>query len=185
MFSFREENQHFTPRSKHITHQLCLWPLKAARLGSQQQVHSLHSGVGPTGIYNLSAFLVPTRHHMTVNKTLKQNLRDSLPRGELILASCNSEFRIKDLEHWSYILWGFLFCFVLLFVLGFLVGWFVFIFVFLLPQGAWSSQARDQIQATLGNAGSLTHCVRWGIEPVTRDTANPLVPQWQLQSYIL
>ena len=37
---------------------------------------------------------------------------------------------------------------------------------FLLPNGIWSSQAKDQIQATAATTlGPLTHCARPGIKP--------------------
>ena len=49
---------------------------------------------------------------------------------------------------------------------------FFFFFLFWLPWGIWSSQDRDQLQATVA---TLTHCARPGIDPVSQgsqDAAN-------------
>ena len=74
---------------------------------------------------------------------------------------------------------GFQFCSMDLCVFLF----FVFVFVFVLE---WGSQARDQIQAAVGNLccrrgsiGSLTHCAGPGIKHVFQhygDTADPIAP---------
>ena len=63
---------------------------------------------------------------------------------------------------------------------------FSFLFYFWLPQGKWSSQARDQIRATVrilshshSNSGSLTQSTGLGIEPATQSSqgaAYPIVP---------
>lgn len=90
MFSFRQENQHLSLRSDHITHKLIMpFASKSSLAGYPvlTEHHSLHSGVGQIGIQNLPAFLVPSRYHTTVSKTLKQNLRDYFPEWLLILAS--------------------------------------------------------------------------------------------------
>ena len=69
---------------------------------------------------------------------------------------------------------------------------FIYLFIYFHswpPQGIWSSQARDQIQATLylnqscSNAGSLPHCAGPGIKPMfqwSQDTASPIALQWEL-----
>ena len=52
-------------------------------------------------------------------------------------------------------------------------------FFFWPPCGIWSSQARDQIQAT---QSLLIHCAWMGIEPASWccwDMANPVAPQWE------
>ena len=67
---------------------------------------------------------------------------------------------------------------------------FFFFFFSWPPFGIWSSWAQDQIQAAVSTytvatatLDLLTHCARPGIEPLSshcRDTANPIVPQWEL-----
>ena len=59
------------------------------------------------------------------------------------------------------------------------------------PRGIWSSQARDQIRATVSTHATaaampdpLTHCVSLGLKPASwhcRDAADPIVPQRKLQ----
>ena len=66
----------------------------------------------------------------------------------------------------------------------------MYIFFFLATQGIESSQARDQIQATVATYPEdaatpelLPHCTQLGIESVSwhcRDTTNPVVPQQEL-----
>ena len=61
--------------------------------------------------------------------------------------------------------------------------------------GIWNSWARDQIQAVVvtytvavAMLDSLTHCARPGSKPACwhcRDTADPIVSLWELQSFIL
>ena len=59
-----------------------------------------------------------------------------------------------------------------------------------LPNCIWSSQGRDQTQATVVTyatvvvtTNTLTHCARQGIEPASwhcRDVTDPVVAQWEL-----
>ena len=66
-------------------------------------------------------------------------------------------------------------------------------FLFWLPQGTWSSQARDHIWAAVASytaaaatANLLIHCVGPRIKSLSwccRDAADPLVPQQELQSF--
>ena len=73
---------------------------------------------------------------------------------------------------------------------GFVLFCLFFIFFFFwLPRSIWSSQARDQVRATVAaEVRSLTHCARPGIEPgspCSQDPADPVVPQQELQEGFL
>ena len=71
--------------------------------------------------------------------------------------------------------------------LVFLFFFFLFRFpLFWLPGGMWSSQARDQIQATVANLHCiLTYCPGPGMEPASqhsRDAAKPIDPHNEIYS---
>ena len=64
--------------------------------------------------------------------------------------------------------------------------YFSFLFFFWPPCGIWSSQARDQIQAT--DARSLTHCAALGSEPSSpccRDATDQITPQQELLDWVI
>ena len=65
-----------------------------------------------------------------------------------------------------------------------------FFFLFWPPLGIWSSQGQESdlshspdLSCRCGNMGSLTHCARARIKPVSQrsqNAADPIAPQWEV-----
>ena len=76
-----------------------------------------------------------------------------------------------------------------------LINLFIFLFLFLanpwhmeFPGQGWDLSCSCDLHYSCDNAGSFTHCTRPSIEPVSwscRDKADPIAPQWDLQSFLL
>ena len=55
---------------------------------------------------------------------------------------------------------------------------FICLFSFLLPHDTWSSWSKPG--PSCSNARSPIHCARLGVEQCSRDTADSVVPKWEL-----